>query len=567
MKPFKSTISIFILCFVAAYTAYGQQFKLAATPNSAYYLDNIYDLRNTGTAANRPAGLVRFVPNAGAAFNGTSIQHYNTATGAVNNPIFNYIITPNNTLRNLRGAKFTEGFGSYFTTGMVNETNAAGVSQDQIFLMRVNNATAAIQASRYVRLQAGWSKLEVSNILLVGDNALYVSGTVLVNNLQNVFLLRTDLNFNAVGFFRLYPLANRNFSTGAQCLINEGANGLVLGGIDATNGRAVTFRVNPANGLLLAAPRAFGLCTAAACRPITRMSIGRSGNFPNMMVQTGFVNNTLYNVAQMNNTWTAVVAQTTHTTGNQNWDIRSSRYENAGILLGHFDATNLRYNRSRYNGANGTLIAGTLVRYNPPTIDVNNVVRQSETITLTGSNRIFTVGKYRDIPTNSTRFLGELQPSSPNCQSNPAITFAPEVLRIYNEAINPPIIQLPMLTLPTQRVELPTAPTQICSAALAGGEVEDREAGQEENWETILNNGQVKAYPNPFRQELMVELTDGNIAEIMFMDMTGRVIRHEQLAGSEPAFSLHLSELNSGLYLLRVRDTENQWHYRKVMKE
>jgi hypothetical protein len=418
-----------------------------------------------------------------------------------------------------------------------------------------------------VRLQAGWSRLEVSNILLVGDNALYVSGTVLVNNLQNVFLLRTDLNFNAVGFFRLYPLANRNFSTSAQCLINEGGNGLILGGIDANNGRAVTFRVNPATGALLAAPRAFGLCTAVACRPITRMSIGRSGNFPNMMVQTGFVNNTLYNVAQMNNTWTAVVAQATHTTGNQNWDIRSSRYENAGILLGHFDATNLRYNRSRYSGANGTLIAGTMVRYNPPTIDVNNVVRQSETITLTGSNRIFTVGKYRDIPTNSTRYLGELQPSSPNCQSNPAITFAPEVLRLYNEVINPPIVQLPMLNLPTQRVELPTTPTQICSAALAGSEVEDREVGQEENWETTLNNGQVKAYPNPFRQELMVELTDGNIAEIMVMDMTGRVIRHEQLAGSEPTFSLHLSELNSGLYLLRVRDAENQWHYRKVMKE
>jgi Secretion system C-terminal sorting domain len=548
MKPFKSTISIFILCFVAAYTVHAQQFKLAVTPNSAYYLDNIYDLRNTGTAANRPAGLVRFVPNAGATFNGTSIQHYNTATGAVNNPIFNYIISPNNTLRNLRGAKFTEGFGSYFMTGMVNETTAAGgASQDQIFLMRVNNATAAIQASRYVRLQAGWSRLEVSNILLVGDNALYVSGTVLVNNLQNVFLLRTDLNFNAVGFFRLYPLANRNFSTGAQCLINEGANGLVLGGIDSNNGRAVTFRVNPANGALLAAPRAFGLCTPAACRRITRMSIGRSGNFPNMMVQTNFVNNTLYNVAQMNNTWTAPVAQSTHTTVNQNWDIRSSRYENAGILLGHYDGTNLRYN--------------------PPTIDVTNVVRQSETITLTGSNRIFTVGKYRDIPTNSTRFLGELQPSSPNCQSNPVITFAPEVLRLYAEVINSPILQFPMFNLPTQRVDLPTSPIQICTAALAGAEVEDREAEQEENWETALNNGQVKAYPNPFRQELMVELTDGNIAEIMFMDMTGRVIRHEQLGGSEPTFNLNLSEINSGLYLLRVRDTENQWHYRKVMKE
>lgn len=567
MKPFKSTFLIVILCFVAAFTVNAQQFKLTATPNSAYYIDNIYDLRNVGTAANRPAGLVRFVPNAGAAYNGSSIQHYNTATGAVNNPIFNYIITPNNTLRNLRGAKFTEGLGSYFMTGLVSETSAAGAVQDQIFLMRVNNATAAIQASRYVRLQAGWSKLEVNNILLVSDNALYVSGTVLVNNLQNVFLLRTDLNFNAVGFFRLYPLANRHFRTDAQCLINEGANGLILGGIDANNGRAVTFRVNPANGALLAAPRAFGLCTAVACRPITRMSIGRSGNFPNMMVQTGFVNNTLYNVSQLNNTWTAVVAQTTHSTGNQNWDIRSSRYENAGILLGHFDATNLRYNRSRYNGANGALIAGTLVRYNPATIDVANVVRQSETITLTGSNRIFTVGKFRDIPTNSTRFLGELQPSSPNCQSNPAITFAPEVLRLYNEVINPPIIQLPMFNLPTQRVELPTTPTQICSAAFAGGEVEDREAEQEDNWETTLNNGQVKAFPNPFRQELTVELTDGNIAEIMVMDMTGRVTQHEQLGGAEPTFNLNLSSLNSGLYLLRVRDTDNKWHYRKVMKE
>jgi hypothetical protein len=567
MKPFKSTFSIFILCFVAAFTVNAQQFKLTATPNSAYYLDNIYDLRNVGTAANRPAGLVRFIPNAGAALNGTAIQHYNTATGAVNNPIFNYIITPNNTLRNLRGAKFTEGLGSYFMTGLVSETNAAGVSQDQIYLMRVNNATAAIQASRYVRLQAGWSRLEVQNILLVGDNALYVSGTVLVNNLLNVFLLRTDLNLNALGFFRLYPLTNRNFRTDAHCLINEGANGLVLGGIDTNNGRAVTFRVNPLNGALLAAPRAYGLCTAVACRPITRMSIGRSGNFPNMMVQTGFVNNTLFNVAQMNNTWTAVVAQTTHSTGNQNWDIRSSRYEPAGILLGHFDATNLRYNRSRYSGANGVLIAGTLVRYNPATIDVNNVVRQSETITLTGSNRIFTVGKYRDIPTNSTRFLGELQPSSPNCQSNPAITFAPEVLRLYNEAINPPIIQLPMLPLPTQRVELPTLPTQICTAALAGGEVEDRTAEEEENWETTLNNGAIKAYPNPFRQELMVELTDGNIAEIMLMDMTGRVIRHEHTGAAETLFRLNLSELNNGLYLLRVRDTDHHWHYRKVMKE
>jgi|GEM_PF-1237522 len=558
MKNILNLSCTILLCLSFAVSVTAQQFKLTATPNSPYSFENIYDLRNSVAAA-LPAGLVRFQANATNLF-GTSIQPYNLATGAVVNPVFNYAIPAGITVRNLRGAKFTEGASSYFFAGTVDEVLAAG-TREHIFVTRVNSANGIIIASRRVVLPTTLLRPVVSNILLVGD-LLYVSGTVFFNNRQHVFAFRTDLNINALGWFRLYPLANRNFVTFGQCLMNDGVNGLVLAGVDQNNGRSVVFKVDPATGVIVGAVTAYSLCTALSCRKINYVSIGRSGNFRDMFVQTtaNVVGNVLFNISQMNGTWTNFVAGTTYNTNN--WTIRSVRFENGGVLLSHLDNGVLRFNRSRYNGGNGALIAGTPAIYLPPASDLIGVVRQIETITMP-NNRTFSVGKYRNLPVNTTRTFVEMQPAA--CQGVFGLQPAGDSLRPMAEIIISVPLQIPVVLLPTIIVQLPSAPIQICAAAGIGDGVGDRSETTTAEMGTAITT--LRTSPNPFNNTMTVSLDEGAIAAVRLFDLTGKVLQEWQFSGTEPSVALEMPALTNGLYLLRVRDSENQWHFRKVMKQ
>ncbi len=565
MKPIKTGLCTAFLCLLGVLSLHAQQFRLNASPNYPYFLDNIYDLRNGSTAAApNPVGLVQFIPAAAGGTMGTSIERYNPANGAVLTPTFNYIPAPGAAFQNLRGTKFTEGFGSYFVSGTVLRSDGT----EHIFLLKVATGAGNITASRYIALPTGVSRPVVSNILLVGDQAIYVSGTVLFNNRLCVFALRTNLNFTPIAWFRLYPLANRSFSTFAQCLINDGNNGLVLAGVDNTQNRAVVFRVNPANGLI-SGMRAFSLC-AANCAKINRVSLGLSGATRNMVVQTTAAY-PLFNVSRMNANWTAHLAGTTYK--NTNWDIKSVRFETAGVLLSHLESTAAGaaqwYNRSRYNAVTGALLPGTAFRYQPPTLDLNGMVpaaRQIETISMTYlNNRVFSVGKYRHVPANNIRTLAELQPSLVGCQSAFDLVLSPEKLAPAADTILPVGFQPTNPVLPTLRIDLFVTPVQVCAAALVGDEAGERN-GETEPSVDYIRAGLTVA-PNPFTESLSVTLTEGGIAEIMLFDLTGKMVRQWQLDGTTPTSILQVAGLTRGLYLLRVRDESGGWHDRKILKE
>ncbi len=85
---------------------------------------------------------------------------------------------------------------------------------------------------------------------------------------------------------------------------------------------------------------------------------------------------------------------------------------------------------------------------------------------------------------------------------------------------------------------------------------------------TALDEIQVeklKIWPNPAQTELHVEnISDSPIGEIRLTDMTGRLLQH-RTAGSG-TFTLNVSELPKGLYLLHIRNEQGSQVY-KFVKE
>ncbi len=569
---FKSIISFFILCFFTAFSAKAQQFVMRTLPAAQYSLLNINDLRNTGAAANlRPAGLVTVQPLGDAQNQGTCIHHYNTADGAVINPFFNYGIVPNNITRNLRGQKFAEGIGSYFIAGQVAVVTPEGGYEDQIFLIRVNAVNGSIQKSRYFKMPSVYKKLQVKNILLVNNTQLYVSGHVTSNELTSIFLMRTNADFSNITFLRTYSLDGRHLNTHEQCLINEGANGLYLGGTDMAKASAVTFKVDALSGNVLSS-RCHSLCRPSSYIPIQSVSIGKVGNVPVMTTVSVYTGSTYFNVARMNSTWgsvSALTSQKTHRALNLTWMQRSVRYEPAGVVLGFYDVTNNKHIRARYNGTDGTLIPGSNIQYNPSSFDLNNInSRTAESISLPNNNRIFTVAIYRSVA-NLFGYMGLFQPSVGGCQSPVQATFeANERLISSCENVVASSIVASLLDLPTQVINISTVVAPICDplALTPESETENRSAIEE----IIENDGvkaDIKVYPNPFQQSINVQSGHTKIAEILLLNAVGCQLHREQLSGTEVAATIELGPLSAGLYLLRIKDSDGNWHVRKMIKE
>jgi hypothetical protein len=561
MKTIFNRTVILCFCFFAALSSLSaQQFKLTATPNSAYALENIYDLNNTTTGNIAPVGLVRHQANIVGLF-GTTLQHYNNVTGAINNPVFNYILPAGN-IRNLRGAKFVQTLNSYTMVGTTDEVSAAGAIRPHLFLTRVNSANGVVAASRRVVLPTTFTRPVVSNIITTDNQRVHVSGTVYVGTQQHIFAFFADANFNIL-WFRIYRLSfTRDFTTFAQCLVNNG-NQLILAGIDQKTRRAIVYRINPANGVLVAVPASFGLCVNNVCRDLNYVSIGRSGNWPDIVVQStqNTAGNVLFNVSQLNATWSGVVAGTTYNT--PKWNIKSVRFENQGVLISHQDQSSLRYTRSRYNGGTGIAIAGTSFTYTPPATDQLGIAPQIETITLP-NNRVFSVGKYRDLPSNGTRTLVELQPSL--CQSAFGLQPAQERLNVRPDSVQAIIQSIQSVPMPVIQVALPTNPLQICAAAANADGVGDR-SETPETTEEIAGISTLRTYPNPFGTSMRVAVSEGGVSAVQMFDMTGKAVQEWQFDGQVPEVAIEMpAGVLNGLYLLRVKDSSNQWHYKKVTK-
>lgn len=77
----------------------------------------------------------------------------------------------------------------------------------------------------------------------------------------------------------------------------------------------------------------------------------------------------------------------------------------------------------------------------------------------------------------------------------------------------------------------------------------------------------VKAYPNPFNDQLKIEVSlkeFNNNTKIELIDVTGRVVRSEHAPASK--FEIVTDDLNSGVYLLRITNADKGEKIQKVIK-
>jgi PKD repeat protein len=73
-------------------------------------------------------------------------------------------------------------------------------------------------------------------------------------------------------------------------------------------------------------------------------------------------------------------------------------------------------------------------------------------------------------------------------------------------------------------------------------------------------------WPNPFHNQLTVQLPEAGAAVIKLTDAVGRVVSHQQFTTPQPAFLLETGTLSKGFYLLTVQSNGKE-HQVKVVKE
>jgi len=77
----------------------------------------------------------------------------------------------------------------------------------------------------------------------------------------------------------------------------------------------------------------------------------------------------------------------------------------------------------------------------------------------------------------------------------------------------------------------------------------------------------MSVYPNPARHTLSVQLTENvnNPVEIKLTDMTGRLQMQMNYQAEAGLINIPLTKINSGLYLLTVRNGEQQYTQKVIV--
>ena len=78
----------------------------------------------------------------------------------------------------------------------------------------------------------------------------------------------------------------------------------------------------------------------------------------------------------------------------------------------------------------------------------------------------------------------------------------------------------------------------------------------------------MSVYPNPTDDLLYIGLSGAGIAKAVLYDLQGRLVetgRAPSLQGGTATLNLH--DVPSGVYVLRVTDTEGKEHYRKIVRK
>ncbi len=80
-----------------------------------------------------------------------------------------------------------------------------------------------------------------------------------------------------------------------------------------------------------------------------------------------------------------------------------------------------------------------------------------------------------------------------------------------------------------------------------------------------VENEKVKIYPNPFNEEIIIELNDVENSEVQVLDLNARLL-FKTLSEDETFIKLHLSEIQSGVYYLKVNSKESIF-IQKIVKK
>jgi hypothetical protein len=76
---------------------------------------------------------------------------------------------------------------------------------------------------------------------------------------------------------------------------------------------------------------------------------------------------------------------------------------------------------------------------------------------------------------------------------------------------------------------------------------------------------QLRVYPNPASDQLMIELPSEGMDELVVMDITGRTVLSQEI-GAVQNVSLNLNTLESGIYHLVVRNGNDYLYAKFVVK-
>ncbi len=78
---------------------------------------------------------------------------------------------------------------------------------------------------------------------------------------------------------------------------------------------------------------------------------------------------------------------------------------------------------------------------------------------------------------------------------------------------------------------------------------------------------QTLLYPNPANNELIteIELSENETAELVLIDMTGRVVRTESLGNQSGRITQNVSDLPEGIYLCIIRTADRTLLEQKVV--
>jgi hypothetical protein len=68
-------------------------------------------------------------------------------------------------------------------------------------------------------------------------------------------------------------------------------------------------------------------------------------------------------------------------------------------------------------------------------------------------------------------------------------------------------------------------------------------------------------YPNPAEDKITLMVDNSSAYELLLTDLTGKVLSKEVVTGNE--FTVHTQSLNSGIYLVNLKDLSNQKGFTK----